>query len=664
MTLLLYAVVLIAVSGLPGLLLPRDRSAGQAWAVVLMTAGCGMGLYAVGRYLTEGGAVEHVHFIYGASDSAVRLPIDDLLHFGIDELSALFLLTIFFVPLCGSIYGLGYHPQAANPRNARKLQLFYGLLPAGMAMLVLARNSILFLFGWELMALSAYFLVTTEDDDAEVLQAGWIYLVATHTATLALFGLFGLLRGVSGSFQFGAPLPSELPQGLATAVFLTSLAGFGIKAGVMPLHVWLPGAHAMAPSHVSALMSGVIIKMGVYGLIRTLSMLPHVPVWWGGLLVGLGTASGLLGIAYAVGQQGLKRLLAYSSVENVGVIFIGLGMSLLGRAYGRPELTLLGMAGALLHMVNHGLFKSLLFFGAGAVIHTARTRQMNMMGGLAKQMPRTAICFLIGAAATCALPPTNGFISELLIYLGLFQAVIGPHGLFLAMAAPALATIGALAVAALVGAFGTVFLGTARSDRTVHAHESPATMLMPMALTGGLCLAIGLAPQTVVPILQEAVGVASPGWSAGENVSLAALVPLDALQKVLWILAGLLVFGGLMLNHRMTQVEVGTTGTWGCGYSAPTARMQYTPTSLSQMLMRLFGWALRPRERRPTIREPFPTPTAFDVEVDDVVLARGYLPAASEAADRLQWFRWVQQGSSQAYLAYVFVIIVALFLWR
>jgi hydrogenase-4 component B len=234
----------------------------------------------------------------------------------------------------------------------------------------------------------------------------------------------------------------------------------------------------------------------------------------------------------------------------------------------------------------------------------------------------------------------------------------------MAMAAPALASIGALAVAAMVGAYGTVFLGAARSDRVAHAHESSASILAPMMATAAACLTIGLAPKFVVPMLQKAAGVAVPELAATGDTTLSALVPLDGLSQVLWILTVLLIFGFVMLKHRMTQVEVRHGATWGCGYAAPTPRMQYTPTSLSQMLMSLFGWALRPSEQRPAIRELFPTQAAYDVRVDDVVLDDAMRPAASKAADRILWFRWMQQGSSQAYLSYVFVILVVLFLWR
>jgi hydrogenase-4 component B len=289
---------------------------------------------------------------------------------------------------------------------------------------------------------------------------------------------------------------------------------------------------------------------------------------------------------------------------------------------------------------------------------------MSLMGGLAKRMPRTAICFLIGAAATCALPPTNGFISEFLIYLGLFYGIFGEHGTYAAMAAPALASIGALAVAALVMAYGTVFLGVGRSERTAHVHESPTTMLVPMIAMAIACLAIGLMPTLVVPTLERAARIALPTLVTAQYESLSTRVPLDELSYVLWILAALLVFGGVMLRHRMTQVEVSRGPTWGCGYAAPSPRMQYTAASLGQMLTTLFGWALWPREKRPAIRELFPKQAAYEIQVDDVVLDHAVLPASSKAADRILWFRWMQQGRSQAYLAYVFVILVVLFLWR
>src|SRR5262249_9358993 len=335
-------------------------------------------------------------------------------------LSAIFLVPVFLISLLGNVYGLDYWKQTAHPENGRKLRLFYGLLTAGMALLVIARNSILFLFGWEIMALSAFFLVTTEDNDTEVRAAGWVYLVATHVATLCLFALFALLRMAGGSFALTPLAEGSVTPALATAIFVLALVGFGLKAGIMPLHIWLPGAHAAAPSHVSAIMSGVLIKMGIYGLVRVTSLLPTPPLEWGTTVLVLGAVSGVLGVAFAIGQHDLKRLLAYHSIENIGIIAMGLGLAMIGRTLSRPDWVLLGLAGVLLHVWNPALFKALLFLSAGSVIHATHSREIDRLGGLAKTMPWTALSFLVGAMAICGLPPLNGFVSEFLIYLGMF----------------------------------------------------------------------------------------------------------------------------------------------------------------------------------------------------------------------------------------------------
>src|SRR5262249_53930772 len=265
-------------------------------------------------------------------------------HVARDGLSVVFLLPIFLVSSLGSVYGLGYWKQAAHPNNGRQLRLFYGLLTGGMALLVLARNGLLFLVAWEVMALAAFFLVATEDEQEPVREASWLYLAAAHVATLCLFALFAVWRAATGSFTLSVIGENVLTPGVATAVFLLAVAGFGVKAGIMPLHVWLPSSHANAPSHVSALLSGVIIKMGIYGLVRICSLLPAPPVWWGGLLLALGVVSGVLGVAFAIGQHDLKRLLAYHSIENIGIIVMGLGLAMVGRSLGRLDWMVLGLA--------------------------------------------------------------------------------------------------------------------------------------------------------------------------------------------------------------------------------------------------------------------------------------------------------------------------------
>jgi hydrogenase-4 component B len=656
-SLVLWGIVIAGSSGIPGLLVGRTSMIGQWVTTLLAVFGAGLGLGGVGWFWATGDSQPIVRpWLIPGGEFSVAL----------DGLSAIFLLPIFLISLLGNVYGLGYWRQTEHPQNGRKLRLFYGTLTAGMALLVIARNGILFLFGWEIMALSAFFLVSTEDHEKEVREAGWLYLVATHTATLCLFALFALLRAASGSFALVPLNQDSLTPGLAMAIFILALVGFGLKAGIMPLHIWLPSAHAAAPSHVSAIMSGVLIKMGIYGLMRVTSLLPNPPLEWGGVVLGLGVVSGVLGVAFAIGQHDLKRLLAYHSIENIGIIVMGLGLALMGRSLGREDWIILGLGGSLLHVWNHAIFKALLFLSAGSVIHTTHTRQIDHLGGLAKGMRWTALCFLVGAVAICGLPPLNGFVSEFLIYLGLFGTLGDGRGSSLAaaaFAAPALALIGALALACFVKVYGAVFLGTARSDHARHAHESPPAMLGPMGVLVACCFLIGLAPLLVAPIVGQGISAWAPGLKdAGPR--LVALAPLGWITAMsLGLLAALLAVGAvlwLLLRHSV----VAKGATWGCGYVAPTPRMQYTSSSFAQILVGLFGWALRPRTRKPRNLPLFPQKTAFHSEVPDTVLDEAVLPAFRFGGWLFSWSRVFQQGSIQTYLLYIFIALIALLLWR
>ena len=628
------------------------------WATTLVAVfGAGLGLGGVGWFWATGESHPIVRSwsIPGAEFSVA-----------LDGLSAIFLMPIFLISLLGNIYGLGYWRQTEHPENGRKLRLFYGTLTSGMALLVIAQNGILFLFGWEIMALSAFFLVTTEEHEKDVRETGLLYLVATHFATLCLFAVFALLRVANGSFALVHLDQDRLTPGLATAIFILSLVGFGLKAGIMPLHIWLPSAHAVAPSHVSAIMSGVLIKMGIYGLARVTSLFPNPPLEWGGVVLGLGVVSGVLGVAFAIGQHDLKRLLAYHSIENIGIIVMGLGLALIGRSLGRTDWVILGLAGGLLHVWNHALFKALLFLSAGSVIHAAHTREIDHLGGLAKRMPGTALCFLVGAVAICGLPPLNGFVSEFVIYLGLFGTVVngeGPSFAAAAFAAPALALIGALAVACFVKVYGAVFLGTARSDHARHSHESPVSMIGPMSVLVVFCFLIGLAPGLFAPILGKAVSAWDPGLK-DTGPRLAAVAPFDWITVMALLLIAALFVVSVLLWLRLRYSTVMEEATWGCGYNTPNPRMQYTSSSFAQMLVGLFGWALRPRTRRPKNLPLFPEQTAFHSEIPDTVLDEVMLPAFRSGAWLFSWFRVFQQGSVQTYLLYIFIALTALLLWR
>ena len=652
--LLLVAILLTGISGIPGLFFPRKSPLGERVSAVLLGTGCLLGLFSAFACLLPNAAasLEAVWPVPGGA-FAIR----------VDALSTVFLAPIFLLSLLGSIYGLEYWSHADHPRSGPSLRLFWGGLTAALALVVTAQNTLLFLAAWEVTALCNFLALTVEHrHDAEARRAGLIYIIATHAATLALFGMFGVLHAATGGFSWTPLADSAAKNGSTTALFLLAVLGFGTKAGIMPLHVWLPPAHANAPSHVSALMSGVVIKMGIYGLLRVTSLVAHPPIWWGGVVLGLGILSAILGVALALGQHDLKRLLAYHSVENIGIICMGLGLALLGRAEERPELVALGLAGSLFHVWNHGVFKSLLFLGAGAVIQRVGTREMDRLGGLARKMPYTALLFFVGAAAICGLPPLNGFASEFLVYIGLFRAAVEKSGrLWLAggLGAPALALVGALAVACFAKAYGVVFLGLERTAAPSRAREAGPMMLAPMIVLAGLCFALGGAPAVVAPLLDAAVHE-----YGGGAPSLLKMAPLNFLSVTALFLLVVVLVLGLYLYLRTRRALPGSIGTWDCGYAAGAARIQYTASSFADSLVRLFAWVLRPLVREPKLTGPFPKPSKFHSETPDVVLDLALVPAIDTTGRAFSWLRWIQLGSIHAYLLYILLTLLVLMLWK
>jgi hydrogenase-4 component B len=656
LSLILAAAALIGLSGVPGLCLNRRRPEGQWLAVLAVVAGALLGMCGVIQVLISGEEVSRTLPWCGLGTANIRLAVDGL--------SAFFLVPVFLMAALGAVYGLGYWRQARHLSNGRKLSLFWGVTVSGLVLQVLARHAFAFLLGWELMALGAFFLVSTEEQRADCRATGWLYLAATHVGTLALFAMFALLHQATGTFEMRAVATHEASLGLLWAIYLLALLAFGLKAGLMPLHFWLPSAHANAPSHVSALMSGVLIKMGIYGLVRFLGLLPEPPPGWGGLLLLAGAVSGVLGVLFALGQHDLKRLLAYHSVENIGIIVMGLGLALLGRSLGRPAWVVLGLGGGLLHVWNHCLFKALLFLSAGGVVHATHTRQIDRLGGLAKRMPVTATMFGVGAVAICGLPPLNGFVSEFLIYLGLLGSLQAAPGTTwaVAFAAPALALIGALALACFVKVYGAVFLGTARSAAAEHAHEPALTMLVPMGILAGCCVLIGLAPFLVAPVLDRALAVWLPGPAdaCGRVADLATLEAISLLGVTLLGVTGLL---GVLLRGRLRRGGVASASTWGCGYLAPGPRMQYTASSFVQMLVVLFRGVLRPQTHAPALREVFPGRASFSTHVPDPILDGQILPWSRRIERGFIRLRRIQGGVTQHYLLYILLTVIALLAW-
>ena len=648
MLLILTGIAVMALSGLPGLFPAVAGERGKHVSTAGTLMGGALGVSGLAASMIAGNSPE-MSWAWG-------LPVGRF-SVALDSLSAVFLLPTLVAAPLASIYGQGYWTESEHPGNAARLRFFLGLMAGALGMVVVARDAVLFLISWEVMAVAAFFLITAEDEKQSVRESGWLYLAATHLASLALFAAFALWHSATGSFALEPAGSSAGPSGLWTAIFLLSLLGFGLKAGLMPFHVWLPGAHANAPSHVSALMSGVLIKMGVYGLVRMTAILPMPPVHWGSLLLLLGTVSAVLGVAYAIAQHDLKRLLAYHSVENIGIIFMGLGLALVGRSLERGDWIAFGLAGALLHVWNHGIFKFLLFLGAGAVIHAAGTREMDLMGGLAKRMPRTAALFLVGAVAICGLPPLNGFVSEFLIYLGLFQVLQSSHAVswgWPAFAVPFLAMTGALAVACFVKVYGVVFLGEPRSEAGRDAHDPPAPMIAPMVVLAGGCFFIGLVPWAVMPLLGDAVSA----WAPGADPQILSMAPMGWISAAGGSLLGGAAVAFVWLRRRAAAAP--RAGTWDCGCPAPSPRMQYTASSFGQFLVSQFAWALRPRVHKPELAGLFPAAGRFESRVDDVMLKKGVAPAWRWSLRAMGRLRFLQQGRIQVYVLYVAAFAVVL----
>ena len=580
----------------------------------------------------------------------------------IDGLSGVFLLPAFVIAGAGLLYGSGYRPHAKDPVGSAWIRTFYPVLVAAICLVLTAANGVVFLVSWEIMALAGYFLVITEREKEETYQAGYIYLIATHTGTLALFGLFALL-GESACLHL-LPAAGSVASGSAMIFFLT-LVGFGFKAGIMPLHIWLPGAHAAAPSHVSALMSGVMIKTGIYGILRIMSLFQTIPAWWGWLVLALGIVSGILGVVFAIAQHDIKRLLAYHSIENIGIILLGCGAAMLGKSCNQPAVALLGLGGALLHVVNHGLFKGLLFLSAGSMINAVGSRRLDRYGGLLSNMPVTGFFFLGGAVAICGLPPLNGFVSEWLVYLGLLRAGLSPtSGMSGAIVAvPGLALTGGLALLCFAKVFGLSFLGTARADRAV-PREAGRSMLVAMGILFCCCLWIGILPKTVLPLLAGGLAVWTGGAPITAGETLQALAPAQSLTLTALFLFALLLMTHLLIRRKKNTKKTADANhvsppgerslpTWGCGFNQPLPRAQYTTSSFAAMITSLFRWALNTEFDQAPPGRLFPVNAHCKSHTPDAVLDLFLLPVCHRLAGFATLVRrLVHQGIIGFYLLY------------
>ena len=573
-------------------------------------------------------------------------------HLRLDSLSAFFLALVSLIGGAGAVYAWGYWNDDKHPRSACAGRLWWNALILCLGLVLTTLNGLHFLIAWEVFTVAAYFLVTLDRQQREVRAAGWLYLAASHAATLALFAFFALLAARTGSWDLG----NLRDHAELAPLFWLALFGFGLKAGLFPLHIWLPSAHANAPSHVSAMLSGVTLKIGIYGLVRFSGWLP-VPPEAGWVVAFLGVTSAVLGVAFALGQHDLKRLLAYHSVENIGIILIGLGFALVAMGQENATWGRVALAGGLLHVWNHGLFKSLLFFAAGSVLHATGTREMSKLGGLWRLMPWTATLFALGAVAISGLPPLNGFVSEWLVYLGLFDATMarGPSAWAAIPAAILLGVTGALALACFMKVCGVVFLGTARSPAAAHAHESGPAMRGAMLLLGVACVAIGLAPVVFWPAVLRAVDAWNPVWFGAKTP-----VPLASLGNIHIALALLALCSAIWMWRRVQHSGLARAATWDCGYAAPTARMQYTAGSFAAIITEWFAWILRPvrHEHRPT--ETLPTGASYSQHTPETVLEYAVEPVAGMVMQLSMAARRLQHGRVQAYLLYLLIGLAVL----
>jgi formate hydrogenlyase subunit 3/multisubunit Na+/H+ antiporter MnhD subunit len=588
--------------------------------------------------------------------------------FHLDALSAVFVVVVNLGGAAASLYALGYGRHEAEPE---RVLAFYPVFLAGMSLVALAADAFTFLVAWELMSLSSWGLVMARHREKGVAEAGYVYLVMAVGGALCLLLAFGLLAGPHGAYAFDAIRAHPPAAGIAGLVLALTILGAGSKAGLVPLHVWLPLAHPAAPSHVSALMSGVMTKVAVYAFVRIVFDIIGPPVWWWSVAVlALGAATAFIGVLQALMQHDLKRLLAYHTVENIGIIFIGLGLALAFKAQHMAWAAALAMTAALFHVFNHSLFKSLLFFGSGAVLRATGERDMEHLGGLIRGMPRTAFAFLVGCVAISALPPLNGFVSEWMT----FQAILVSPRLdawALKLLVPAvgalLALSAALAGACFVKAFGVTFLGRPRTRAAEIAQETDAFSQAAMFFFAGLCLLAGVLPGRVIDALGPAVRMTAGGQMPAQTsqawLSIVPIAEARSSYNGLLVLVFITASAGLcaLAIHRFASRALRRAPAWDCGYPDPSPMTQYTAGSFAQPIRRVFATLLL--GARETVEMPAPgemTPARFEVVVHDPIWETLYAPVAGligYAAVRLNTLQFL---TIRLYLSLVFLALVGL----
>lgn len=672
----IFAILLFAVGAIGSLIWAKKDSLANIWASTFAILGSVFGLFSSATALIRGGFAINLPSTFPILNISLNM----------DPLSAFFVLIISLITLMSAIYGFGYAKHYYGKYNLGYLGFFFNLFVIGMLLVVTSFNAIFFLISWEIMSLASYFLVIYEKDEPKNIQAGLLYFVMTHIGTVFITLAFLLLYRATGSFDFegiknNIGLVSPLVQSL---VFILAFIGFGTKAGIIPFHIWLPAAHPAAPSHVSALMSGVMIKTGIYMMIRLLMLiLPVGPIWWGVLVMITGAVSSLLGVLYALTEHDIKKLLAYHSIENIGIILLGLGSSFIFKTLGLIDLATLALVAALFHTLNHAIFKALLFMGAGSVIAKTHTRNIEEYGGLIKLMPYTAFFFLIGSIAISALPPFNGFASEWLTFQALF-AGISEGGTLVSwaflVAAGSLAFTGGLAAACFVKVFGITFLARARSEEARHAKESSFSLQLGMAVLALLTLMIGIFASPIIKSLSAIVlsfSVFSGTNSILPNSTLSLSMTSSALSLsvrdgfatlslptifILLIVAvalGIIIFE-IITGRRKERRDL----TWDCGTELGP-RMEITATGFSRSIITIFASILRPNqeieiERMDETSKYSPKTETVSLEINNVYQTYIYNPIQNLLTKLSEKAKKIQGGNVNAYILYIFLVLIIL----
>jgi formate hydrogenlyase subunit 3/multisubunit Na+/H+ antiporter MnhD subunit len=611
--------------------------------------------------------------LFGQPTSSISLPLGLPwlgAHFRLDALSAFFIIVVNIGGATASLFAIGYGERESSPQRVLP---FYPAYLAGLNLVVLADDAFSFLLAWEFMSLTSWALVVAHHQERENLQAGYVYLLMAGFGTLVLLFAFGLLAGNNGNYLFESIRTAHLNAGVGAIVLVLVLLGAGSKAGIVPLHAWLPLAHPAAPSHVSALMSGVMTKVAVYGFVRIVFDLLGMPAWWWSIpVLAIGGITAVMGVLYALMQHDLKRLLAYHTVENIGIIFIGLGLALAFKAHGMAVAAALALTAGLLHVFNHSVFKSLLFFGAGAVLNATGERDMEHLGGLIHRMPQTAFVFLVGCVAISALPPFNGFVSEWLTFQAILLSPQLPSwGLkFLVPAVGALLALSAaLAAACFVKAFGVSFLGRARTAAATQAQETDSNSLAAMYFLSAVCLVAGVLPgifiDMLAPVTNALIGTSMPHQAGLDWLTIVPVAESRSSYNGLLVFVFVAMSGSIaaFAIHRLASDKIRRGPAWDCGYPDSSPITQYTASSFAQPIRRVYGTSVFHAREIGDMPPPGATrPAHFTVQLRDLIWEAAYAPIGAfveYAATRLNVLQFL---TIRRYLTLVFSVLVLLLL--